>query len=50
MDGTVKKRKQKFIRKDKFNFQYINDRPIRIDVAVRPLGATKNEGFRNKCN
>lgn len=27
---------------------YINDRPIRIDVAVRPLGATKNEGFRNK--
>jgi len=26
----------------------INDRPIRIDVAVRPLGATKNEGFRNK--
>lgn len=27
---------------------YINDRPIRIDVAVRPLNATKNEGFRNK--
>ncbi|CAF1194637.1 unnamed protein product, partial [Rotaria sordida] len=26
----------------------INDRPIRIDVAARPLGATKSEGFRNK--
>ncbi len=26
----------------------MNDRPIRIDVAVRPLGATKPEGFRNK--
>ncbi|CAF0876301.1 unnamed protein product [Adineta ricciae] len=26
----------------------INDRPIRIDVAVRPLGATKSEGFRKK--
>lgn len=26
----------------------VNDRPIRIDVAVRPLGASKNEGFRNK--
>ncbi|CAF4832561.1 unnamed protein product, partial [Rotaria magnacalcarata] len=27
---------------------FINDRPIRIDVAARPLGAAKNEGFRNK--
>jgi RNA recognition motif-containing protein len=27
---------------------FVNDRPIRIDVAVRPLGATKPEGFRNK--
>ncbi|CAF4866149.1 unnamed protein product, partial [Rotaria socialis] len=27
---------------------FINDRPIRIDVAVRPLGGAKNEGFRNK--
>ncbi|UJR21382.1 hypothetical protein I4U23_024474 [Adineta vaga] len=27
---------------------FINDRPIRIDVAVRPLGAAKTEGFRNK--
>jgi hypothetical protein len=26
----------------------VNDRPIRIDVATRPLGATKPEGFRNK--
>lgn len=26
----------------------VNDRSIRIDVAVRPLGATRNEGFRNK--
>ncbi len=26
----------------------MNDRPLRIDVAARPLGATKAEGFRNK--
>ncbi|CAF1018818.1 unnamed protein product [Adineta steineri] len=26
----------------------INDRSIRIDVAARPLGAIKSEGFRNK--
>ncbi|CAF5102396.1 unnamed protein product, partial [Rotaria socialis] len=29
-------------------FKFINDQPIRIDVASRPLGATKAEGFRNK--
>jgi hypothetical protein len=29
-------------------FECINDRPIRIDVASRPLGATKSEAFRNK--
>ncbi|CAF1684233.1 unnamed protein product [Rotaria magnacalcarata] len=27
---------------------FVNDQPIRIDVASRPLGATKTEGFRNK--
>jgi len=26
----------------------VNDRPIRIDVASRPLGGNKSEGFRNK--
>ncbi|CAF3674158.1 unnamed protein product [Adineta steineri] len=29
---------------------FVNDRPIRIDVASRPLGAPKSEGFRNKPN
>lgn len=49
--GRNSKRKKKRNDFDKriFEFQFINDRPIRIDVAVRPLGATKNEGFRNKC-
>lgn len=28
----------------------IDGRPIRIDVAVRPLGASRNEGFRNRPN
>lgn len=28
--------------------QCVNDQPIRIDVASRPLDSNKSEGFRNK--
>ena len=47
LDGTVRAN-ETGLSDLRIYIQCINDRPIRIDVAARTLGANKPEGFRNK--